>query len=434
MQSIASSPSSLHYQGASPIPDAVTNSPTILVNTSIVPCPKNNVEPLRPSRSPQLDPLQKTLNWDGQFNAITVQTDDIGHAITRNEASRASNLQIHSGSQDPSNVKASNFNTLTSLERRLYVLQKGAPADGDVLPHSWQDVEQNLRDWGDVTVYSVNRNMDWLKAYYEDIREGVEAYWNSESEPKNSKAWTFYHSEDFNIFDEKRGVKNWRHHKDSIFHQPSIGPEFVELFEAADTEDEESRKDIDDGSANQDKTDLGATQVTTSPSVPTEKPFSIFEDGANGQAFDNCEDETELTRQRVAEQFLLDTLQDHAQQPEDVNEGIEDVTKWLMFPDPDSSEHRTNEDALANLVPLVRHHINVENPDHVGLRKRYQPPSEAFQSSAMTLKANVTDPVHTPEDTKIHHHCGNMGATPSRRALFYRSSGLSRTSPTSAAG
>jgi len=116
------------------------------------------------------------------------------------------------------NQRAMDPEKLCSLDRILYQFQKGAPLHSTIVPHKWQEAKQLLFDHGEITLDELNDSeaTKWLKARYEDLRTGIEAFFGSRPEPSTKQDWPLVHSEGFDVFDMKSGVKYWKHRKYSI--------------------------------------------------------------------------------------------------------------------------------------------------------------------------------------------------------------------------
>ena len=112
---------------------------------------------------------------------------------------------------------AVNFDKLSLLERRLLVLQKGAPLNSNTLPELWSNVKRKLYDEGLISLDNVSSMgaTECLKALYERVRLGVEIFWSSESEPVDNRKWVPRYAEDFDVFDRREGTKYWKHDKHS---------------------------------------------------------------------------------------------------------------------------------------------------------------------------------------------------------------------------
>lgn len=116
------------------------------------------------------------------------------------------------------------WDKIDDMHRKVYLLQRGAPVNGNTLPMKWGEVKQILFDEGyHVTLDDLNsrEHTERLKAGYESVRIGVEAFFGAKPEKSNKKDWTLLRTEGFDIYDKKRGSKYWRHFEESIV-RPSL--------------------------------------------------------------------------------------------------------------------------------------------------------------------------------------------------------------------
>lgn len=136
------------------------------------------------------------------------------------------------------------FHCLDSFASRLYRLQYGAPAHGDDLPHTWDYVEQKLLESGDISaeVLTSGGGTKWIKAYYEKIRLGVEAFFGSKPEPADSRDWILRYMEGFDVFDRKPKSKYWKHYGDCLYR-----PTMTTLAVPREVQGSEAGKEMIDG-------------------------------------------------------------------------------------------------------------------------------------------------------------------------------------------
>ena len=106
------------------------------------------------------------------------------------------------------------------MDRRVYLLQKGAPIDSDTLPQDWTNeiFEQVLSDEGTTTLDKLDRwnNVSPLIGRYESVRLGLQNFFESEPEPANKNDWTLSRTEGFDVYEMKAGSRYWRHQKEGV--------------------------------------------------------------------------------------------------------------------------------------------------------------------------------------------------------------------------
>ncbi|KAL8731811.1 MAG: hypothetical protein Q9181_004174 [Wetmoreana brouardii] len=114
--------------------------------------------------------------------------------------------------------EAAGWRSLENDDRMLYVLQKGASLGSQTLPLDWFEVAQALRTEPGLPGDSAEAitEIEAFKERYMIIHRGIEAYFNAEPVPVESKTLTRYYAEDFGVYDLERGDKYWKHSKDSI--------------------------------------------------------------------------------------------------------------------------------------------------------------------------------------------------------------------------
>ena len=141
-------------------------------------------------------------------------------------------LDFSTSPEDASTPKSGNaptkqgdldFNHLSNMELRLYILQRGAPPEGNTLPMSWDDVKQVLFEHGEITLDDLRSDEGTasVKALYKRICSGLQAFWACKAEPADKKEWTVLYVEDYDVFDKlpwSKEVKSkyWRRYEDSI--------------------------------------------------------------------------------------------------------------------------------------------------------------------------------------------------------------------------
>ncbi|KAI9782625.1 MAG: hypothetical protein M1835_004000 [Candelina submexicana] len=107
----------------------------------------------------------------------------------------------------------SDWHDFNDYDRRVYVLQKGAPVDGGTLPIKWpllvnvlvgEDYfsKQQLKAWGGLQV---------LKDRYEKVRVSLQSFWKAGEEAKSSKNFALMPAEDFDVYDLFGSTRKYRH-------------------------------------------------------------------------------------------------------------------------------------------------------------------------------------------------------------------------------
>ena len=113
-----------------------------------------------------------------------------------------------------------NWNDVHGLDRRIYLLQKGAPLISNNLPQDWtnETFTKILSDEGTPAFdeLSSRENIKMLKNRYESVRLGLQHFFDSESEPANKNRWTLSKTEGFDVYEMKSGSRYWKHQKQSV--------------------------------------------------------------------------------------------------------------------------------------------------------------------------------------------------------------------------
>ena len=143
------------------------------------------------------------------------------------------------------------WNNVQDLDRRIYLLQKGAPLNSNTLPQDWTNeiFKKILSDEGNTTLDepSSRDNIEVLKNRYESVRLGLQNFFNSGSEPANKNCWILSKTEGFDVYEMKSGSRYWRHQKESVVEGTTIStssrstPAIAKYFTA-----NPNRKAIDD--------------------------------------------------------------------------------------------------------------------------------------------------------------------------------------------
>ena len=116
-------------------------------------------------------------------------------------------------------TSATDWDELRHFDRRLFLLQQGAPIKGDNMPYDWSAVKRILFKEG----FSINQDFfdgvkdaQYLQRRYECVRIGLEAFFNAKPETENRMEWTLFRVEDFDVYDLKRGHDYWKCTEDGI--------------------------------------------------------------------------------------------------------------------------------------------------------------------------------------------------------------------------
>ena len=110
------------------------------------------------------------------------------------------------------------WDDLQPIDHLMFLLQRGASAQGNTLPRTWSYVKQALFNEGLLTLDEVNSDeaTEWLKARYESVRIGVQLFFKAKPEPTDKKDWSVRYTEGFDVYLSARGSKYWKHQIDSI--------------------------------------------------------------------------------------------------------------------------------------------------------------------------------------------------------------------------
>ena len=118
------------------------------------------------------------------------------------------------------------WNDVPELDRRIYLLQKGAPLNSNTLPQDWtnETFKKILSDEGNTKLdeLSSRDKIELMKNRYESVRLGLQKFFNSESEPANKTCWTLSKTEGFDVYEMKSGSRYWRHQKESVVEGTTI--------------------------------------------------------------------------------------------------------------------------------------------------------------------------------------------------------------------
>lgn len=107
---------------------------------------------------------------------------------------------------------------LELFDRRVYILQRGAPLQGNTLPLEWGRVVETLVMEGFFTgsEFKAVGGLTALVSRYETIRLEIQGFFKSAPEPVDKRNWPIRYLEDLKVFEFGRGAKYWRHQRHSI--------------------------------------------------------------------------------------------------------------------------------------------------------------------------------------------------------------------------
>ncbi|KAL9129060.1 MAG: hypothetical protein Q9217_002400 [Psora testacea] len=136
------------------------------------------------------------------------------------------------------NTRVLGWDRLQEMDKYVYSIQRGAPLNGNTLPLSWQKVKKRLYVEGYITLDELRGDeaTRWLKAQYEGVRLGLQAFFKAKPEAMDKKEWTVFHVEGFDIYDKERGRKYWRHFEDSIVQPTTTTSAVPRIHQALETE------------------------------------------------------------------------------------------------------------------------------------------------------------------------------------------------------
>lgn len=139
------------------------------------------------------------------------------------------------------------WRNLEHFDRRVYILQKGAPVQGTTLPLEWNQVIEILVMEGFFTEREFKSvgGLTALASRYETIRLGIEGFFKSAPEPVDKRNWSIRYVEDMKVFELGSGTKYWRHQRHSIVNPRSITITNQEATVTANSEDFENGKAAD---------------------------------------------------------------------------------------------------------------------------------------------------------------------------------------------
>lgn len=118
---------------------------------------------------------------------------------------------------------SSDWRDLESFDRRVYILQKGAPLQGETLPVEWTKIIETLVMEGFFTQgeFKAVGGLTALTSRYETIRLAIQGFFRSAPESVDKRDWSIRYVEDLKVFGLGSGTKYWRHQRHSIVHPRS---------------------------------------------------------------------------------------------------------------------------------------------------------------------------------------------------------------------
>lgn len=134
---------------------------------------------------------------------------------------------------------------LQAFDRRVYLLQKGSPINGNTLPLKWFKVVEALIEDGFFTREQLKAwgGVEALKSRYESVRKGIEEFFEAKPEPTNKMGWQVCHAEGFDVYNKGVGKKYWPSHGDSIVCPPSTKETEEAFIKQADGDNPEGEYD-----------------------------------------------------------------------------------------------------------------------------------------------------------------------------------------------
>ncbi len=161
------------------------------------------------------------------------------------KASRASTIAQNDPKNPFTKPTMTDWKKLQAFDRRVYLLQKGSPINGNTLPLKWFKVVEALIDDDFFTreQFKAWGGVEALKVRYESTRKGIEGFFNAEPEPTSKMGWLVRHAEGFDVYDKGVGKKYWQSHGDSIVRPPSTKEIKEAVREQGDTENDNGQDD-----------------------------------------------------------------------------------------------------------------------------------------------------------------------------------------------
>lgn len=154
---------------------------------------------------------------------------------------------------------------LELFDRRVYILQKGAPLRGTTLPLEWTQVVEILVTEGFFTEkeFETAGGLTALTSRYETIRLEIQGFFESAPEPVDMRDWPIRYVEDLKVFDLKSGTKYWRHQRDSLVNPGSSKIANREQAVIANSEEFQARNTADIASIEQPTVPISVTSYAS---------------------------------------------------------------------------------------------------------------------------------------------------------------------------
>ena len=254
------------------------------------------------------------------------------------------------------------YEKLEPLDRLIYGLQKGAPGQGNTLPITWQEVKRLLFDCGEINLDELNseEGTEWLKARYESVRLGVEAFFGGKQEYSDKNDWTLNHIEGFDVFDKQRGSKYWKHRSHSVESPKTTRATYRETGEVAETDDKgDGYGGGDQLEAYKDTADSGAVV----PAVEAEAAGADEHDMEGNTVIDlddagSVIEDTEYTlieSMHGKDTFSSETMMND----EELGKLLSPIAQYLAEPPPPSSPNLPSAQPVPNVLKDNQpHHFN----------------------------------------------------------------------------
>ena len=283
------------------------------------------------------------------------------------------------------------YQKLEPLDRLIYSIQKGVPSYGGTLPMTWLEVKRVLFDYGELTLDELNSEeaTEWLKARYDDVRLGVEAFFVvNGSEPSNKNDWTLYHIEGFDVFDKQRGSRYWKHRRHSVVSPFTMGASYRETGEVAETDNE---RDDHRGS---DLLDIYKDTVNGGAVVPAvqAEAFKIHEDDLEGSIIIDLKDAGSLAEDN--EHTLIENMRGKDALLSEAMMTDEELSKLLspvaQYPEGPPLSHLHS--PSAQLIPNALNDGQTDNVNKRPCREAVDSPRSTPPSLEPKLK-NVIEPI-----------------------------------------
>lgn len=248
------------------------------------------------------------------------------------------------------------------MDRYIFLLQKGAPADSDALPQDWtSDIfEKYLLDEGidSLVELSSRDKVELMKNRYETVRLGLEKFFSSGPEPTNKNCWTLSKTEGFNVYRLKSGSKYWRHQKDSIVEGTTssisanvMGSTPETTKQMVGNRNQEAKDSISDGQTKSEtKTPTSICNVTNEenrPNKPCLKLSPVMDIDTERTTSLDREDDSERGAITETEDTLIESMRgDHSVFSITSDAALEE----LLLPAEQSIIENSNREVAADLV------------------------------------------------------------------------------------